>query len=120
MKMSAAVRVVAGFVAVAAAAGFTGWRWRASEASRPPRFESAIPDLDYFYMQRAGRDGRLDLRARRAAVAHARMLTQRAELAPRALAAGEWTLRGPVNVGGRVADIAGDPADPQKLYVGAA
>ena len=84
------------------------------------REDTEVPENDYFYLQRVSRDGRLNLQARAAAMLHARQL--RARLAARSSldATGSWKLRGPLNVGGRVADLVGDPADASKFYVGAA
>ena len=83
--------------------------------------DDEVAENDYFYLQRVSRDGRIDLQARSRALFHARLLKARAAMAPSSLAAtGAWQQRGPLNVGGRVADIVGDPVDANKFYVGAA
>jgi photosystem II stability/assembly factor-like uncharacterized protein len=82
--------------------------------------EREVPENDYFYLQRVSRDGRFDLHARKQAVAQARVLKARALSTTGLAAAGEWEQRGPLNVGGRVTDLAGDPVDANKFYVGAA
>jgi photosystem II stability/assembly factor-like uncharacterized protein len=79
-----------------------------------------VPDNDYFYLQRVSRDGRIDVEARTRAVAHARLLKARAMTMSSLAAVGQWEQRGPLNVGGRVADLIGDPLDASKFYVGAA
>ena len=85
------------------------------------RDDDEVADNDYFYLQRVSRDGRIDPQARSRALFHARLLKARAALAPSSLAAvGAWQQRGPLNVGGRVADLVGDPVDAGKFYVGAA
>ncbi|HSR99390.1 MAG TPA: hypothetical protein VLM79_20200 [Kofleriaceae bacterium] len=84
--------------------------------------DKEVADNDYFYLQRVSRDGRIDLRARSRAIAHARLLKARAmAMAASSFApVGQWEQRGPLNVGGRVADVVGDPLDANKFYVGAA
>ncbi|HEY0988480.1 MAG TPA: hypothetical protein VGD80_15555 [Kofleriaceae bacterium] len=85
------------------------------------RDDDEVAENDYFYLQRVSRDGRIDLQARSRALFHARLLKARAAMAPSSLAAaGAWQQRGPLNIGGRVADIVGDPVDASKFYVGAA
>jgi photosystem II stability/assembly factor-like uncharacterized protein len=79
-----------------------------------------VPDNDYFYLQRVSRDGRLNVHARAQAMTHARFLRARLIAFSGLDAAGEWELRGPLNVGGRVTDLVGDPANANKFYVGAA
>jgi len=79
-----------------------------------------VPENDYFYLQRVSRDGRIDVQARTRAVLHARLIKARMMARTGLDALGTWQLRGPLNVGGRVADLAGDPADANKFYVGAA
>jgi hypothetical protein len=86
----------------------------ASHAAGP----APVPENDYFYLQRVSRDGTVNLKARREALKQARVLRESRADSP--LAAGEWELRGPLNVGGRVSDIVGDPQNPNKFYVGAA
>jgi photosystem II stability/assembly factor-like uncharacterized protein len=81
--------------------------------------DGEVPDNDYFYLQRASRDGRVGLEARSRAMIHARLLKARAAMMP-SLVDVEWVQRGPLNVGGRVSDLVGDPADTNKFYVGAA
>jgi hypothetical protein len=84
------------------------------------RDDDAVPDNDYFYLQRVSRDGRLNVLARSRAMSHARLLRARLVALSGLDAAGTWQLRGPVNVGGRVTDVVGDPANASKFYVGAA
>jgi photosystem II stability/assembly factor-like uncharacterized protein len=84
------------------------------------REEDEVPENDYFYLQRVSRDGRLNVQARAQALLHARVLKARRAAVSRLDAEGEWELRGPLNVGGRVADLVGDPVDANKFYVGAA
>jgi photosystem II stability/assembly factor-like uncharacterized protein len=79
-----------------------------------------VPENDYFYLQRLSRDGKLNVHARAQALIHARFMRARLVAFSGLDAAGEWELRGPLNVGGRVADIVGDPANANKFYVGAA
>jgi len=80
----------------------------------------AVPDNDYFYLQRVARDGRINVHARSQAMLHARLLRARMIAMSGLDAAGTWALRGPINVGGRVTDVVGDPANANKFYVGAA
>jgi photosystem II stability/assembly factor-like uncharacterized protein len=87
---------------------------------RDEREADEVPENDYFYLQRVARDGRLNVLARSQAVLHARLLRARSVALTGVEAAGEWELRGPLNVGGRVADLVGDPVDANKFYVGAA
>ncbi|HSR99284.1 MAG TPA: hypothetical protein VLM79_19670, partial [Kofleriaceae bacterium] len=82
--------------------------------------ESEAPDDDYFYLQRRLPDGRINLLARSRAVTHARFLRARGIAFTGLDAEGTWVLRGPLNVGGRVVDVVGDPANANKLYVGSA
>jgi photosystem II stability/assembly factor-like uncharacterized protein len=79
-----------------------------------------VPDNDYFYLQRRSHDGRINILARSQALLHARLLRARLVAMSGLDAAGTWELRGPLNVGGRVTDVVGDPVDASKLYVGAA
>ncbi|HET7506663.1 MAG TPA: hypothetical protein VFK02_36835 [Kofleriaceae bacterium] len=79
-----------------------------------------VPENDYFYLQRVSRDGRIDLQARAGALLHARLMKARTAALSSVDAASVWQLRGPLNVGGRVADLVGDPTDASKFYVGAA
>jgi photosystem II stability/assembly factor-like uncharacterized protein len=84
------------------------------------RDDDEVPENDYFYLQRVSRDGRLNIEARSRALLHARLLKARTIAMTGLDAAGEWEQRGPLNVGGRVADLVGDPVDANKFYVGAA
>lgn len=84
------------------------------------RDNDAIAENDYFYLQRRLPDGRINLQARARALAHARGLRARLMLATGLDAAGTWQLRGPLNIGGRVTDVVGDPANANKFYVGSA
>jgi hypothetical protein len=84
------------------------------------RDDDAVPDNDYFYLQRLSPDGRLNVHARSQALIHARMLRARLVAFTGLDAEGTWELRGPINVGGRVTDVIGDPANASKFYVGAA
>ncbi|HYU15591.1 MAG TPA: hypothetical protein VEL05_05960, partial [Candidatus Acidoferrum sp.] len=84
------------------------------------REREEVPDNDYFYLQRVSRDGRLNLQARSRALIHARLMRARLVAQTGIDAVGEWQLRGPLNVGGRVADLVGDPVNAGKFYVGAA
>jgi photosystem II stability/assembly factor-like uncharacterized protein len=97
---------------------------RVREPREPAEREDEVPENDYFYLQRISHDGKLDgkvdVQVRSRAIAHARTLKARAATLSSLDAAGEWVLRGPLNVGGRVADLVGDPADASKFYVGAA
>ncbi|HEY0482638.1 MAG TPA: hypothetical protein VGD37_34185, partial [Kofleriaceae bacterium] len=83
------------------------------------REDDGVPENDYFYLQRVSRDGKIDVQARPRAVLQARLLRART-VAFSGLDVGRWQLRGPLNVGGRVADVVGDPANASKFYVGAA
>ena len=105
-------------VALAAASAACDRHHEATEATE--RDEAEVPDNDYFYLQRVSRDGRLNLAARPQALHQARLLAARARAAATTDAAATRQLRGPLNVGGRVTDLAGDPADANKFYVGAA
>jgi photosystem II stability/assembly factor-like uncharacterized protein len=91
-----------------------------STATAEERDDDFVPDNDYFYLQRVSRDGRLNVHARAQAMAHARFLRARLVAFSGLDAAGEWETRGPFNVGGRVTDLVGDPANANKFYVGAA
>jgi photosystem II stability/assembly factor-like uncharacterized protein len=84
------------------------------------REDDDVPENDYFYLQRVSHDGRLNLQARSRALLHARLIRARMVALSGLDAAGTWELRGPLNVGGRVADLIGDPVDANKFYVGAA
>ncbi|HMG53317.1 MAG TPA: hypothetical protein VK601_07540 [Kofleriaceae bacterium] len=80
----------------------------------------ADADVDYFYLQRRLPDGRINMQARARALAHARLLRARLMATTGLDAAGIWQLRGPLNIGGRVTDVIGDPANANKFYVGSA
>jgi hypothetical protein len=82
--------------------------------------DDPVADGDYFYLQRRLPDGRINLQARARALAHARLLRARLIATTGLDAAGVWQLRGPINVGGRVTDVVGDPANANKFYAGAA
>jgi hypothetical protein len=82
--------------------------------------DDPIAENDYFYLQRRLPDGRINLMARTRALAHARLLRARLMATTGLDAAGAWQLRGPVNVGGRVTDVVGDPANASKFYVASA
>src|SRR5215510_1993695 len=82
--------------------------------------DEGVPDDDYFYLQRRLPDGRINLLARARAMAHARFLRARRIAFSGLDAEGTWVLRGPLNVGGRVTDVIGDPASANKIYVGSA
>lgn len=84
------------------------------------RDSDADPDDDYFYLQRRLPDGRINVQARFRALAHARLLRARKIAFTGLDAEGTWQLKGPLNVGGRVTDVIGDPASASKFYVGAA
>lgn len=84
------------------------------------RDREAPGDNDYLYLQRRLPDGRINLQAHARALAHARLLRARLVATTGLDAAGVWQLRGPINVGGRVTDVVGDPANASKFYVGAA
>jgi hypothetical protein len=75
---------------------------------------------DYFYLQRRLRDGRIDPLAHHRALAHARLMRAKLVATTGLDAAGTWQLRGPINVGGRVTDVVGDPANASKFYVASA
>src|SRR5690349_124400 len=77
-----------------------------------------VPENDYFYLQRASRDGRINVMARPQALLHAKLIKARVVAQASFAATGQWELRGPLNVGGRVADLIGDPVDANKFYVG--
>ena len=91
-----------------------------STATAEDHDEDEVPGNEYLYLQRRSRDGRFNEHARAQALIHARFLRARLVAFSGLDAAGEWELRGPLNVGGRVADIVGDPANANKFYVGAA
>jgi photosystem II stability/assembly factor-like uncharacterized protein len=75
---------------------------------------------DYFYLQRRLPDGSINVLSRARAMTHARFLRARVIAFSGLDAAGTWQLRGPLNVGGRVTDVVGDPANASKFYVGSA
>ena len=79
-----------------------------------------IANDDYFYLQRRMPDGRINVQARFRALTHARFMRARTIAFSGLDAAGTWQLEGPLNVGGRVPDVVGDPANASKFYVGAA
>jgi photosystem II stability/assembly factor-like uncharacterized protein len=81
--------------------------------------EDAMLD-DYFYLQRRLPDGRMNVLQRARALTHARFLRARTIAFTGLDAEGTWVLRGPLNVGGRITDVVGDPANASKFYVGAA
>jgi hypothetical protein len=93
---------------------------RDRDRDRDREEDDPVADGDYFYLQRRLPDGRINLQARAPALAHARLLRARLMAMTGLDAAGVWQLRGPVNVGGRVTDVVGDPANANKFYVGAA
>jgi hypothetical protein len=82
--------------------------------------DGPIAENDYFYLQRRLPDGRINLQARGRALAHARLLRASLVATTGLDASGTWQLRGPINVGGRVTDVVGDPANANKFYVGSA
>src|SRR5262249_4683859 len=67
------------------------------------RDDSEVPENDYFYLQRISHDGKLDgkvdVQVRARAILHARTLKARITATSSLDAAGEWVLRGPLNVG---------------------
>ena len=77
-------------------------------------------DNDYLYLQRRLPDGRINLQAHSRALAHARLLRARLLATSGLDATGVWQLRGPINIGGRVTDLVGDPANASKFYVASA
>jgi hypothetical protein len=79
-----------------------------------------IAENDYFYLQRRLPDGRINLQARSRALSHARLLRAQLMATTGLDAVGVWQLRGPINVGGRVTDLIGDPANANKFYVASA
>ena len=107
-------------IAVVASASACGKHRELVEHDGDGDGDGDVPENDYFYLQRVSRDGRIDVQARSRALAHARLIRARMIAMSGLDAAGTWQLRGPLNVGGRVADIAGDPVDANKFYVGAA
>jgi len=90
------------------------------EAGEIEEREHEGPEDDYFYLQRRLPDGRINLTARSRAITHARFLRARLIAFSGLDAEGTWVLRGPLNVGGRITDVIGDPANASKFYVGSA
>src|ERR1043166_3656084 len=90
------------------------------ESELEERGSAGVAENDYFYLQRRLRDGRINVLQRTTAMTHARLLRARVIAFSGLDAAGTWELRGPLNVGGRVTDVIGDPANASKFYVGAA
>jgi hypothetical protein len=118
-------------IAVVAIASSFGWHREApgreadrdddQDLDRDEADEAEDPGAnDYFYLQRRLPDGRINPQAHARALAHARLLRARLMATSGLDAAGVWQLRGPVNVGGRVTDVVGDPANANKFYVGSA
>ncbi len=85
-------------------------------AEPPPRGPDQRPS-EWAFLQRAFPYGRWDADAYRAAVAQAQALRAASK---RGAALGAWQFAGPSNVGGRVVDVAFDPANPRVVYAAAA
>src|SRR5918999_478260 len=79
----------------------------------------AEPD-DYFIFQRSTRGGVPESSDFTRAVRQARELRSDTATAQAAQRAAAWTLEGPTNIGGRLADLAVDPTRPDTVYVAAA
>ncbi len=104
------------------------------QAGREEPREHHPPDAptDFFYMQRVGPSGTINVAAQRAAFAQARALRETAsargtasgsaasESAAGKANAAPWIALGPTNIGGRITDIIADPANPDIAYVAAA
>jgi photosystem II stability/assembly factor-like uncharacterized protein len=71
------------------------------------------------WLQRANPDGSIPATAFQDAVARARQIGQDTRARMPQLAAVQWQLRGPDNIGGRLIDVAVDPVSPDVVYVAA-
>jgi photosystem II stability/assembly factor-like uncharacterized protein len=87
------------------------------EAEEEEGLGPAEPD-DYFLLQRSRRGDLPSSGDFRRAVRQAREI--RAATADAAQRAAAWTLEGPTNIGGRLVDLAVEPANPDTVYVAAA
>jgi photosystem II stability/assembly factor-like uncharacterized protein len=78
-------------------------------ARRAAEIEGELPN-DWFLRQRMGPAGQIPVRARSRAL----------EAASLSASAGTWSQAGPLNIGGRIAALAVDPNDPNRIWLGAA
>ncbi|HEX9823353.1 MAG TPA: glycosyl hydrolase [Actinomycetota bacterium] len=81
--------------------------------------ELTEPD-DWMFAQRTFPTDELPARAFERAVAQAEVLEQQTAEQDPALAAAEWGLVGPTNIGGRVVDLAVDPTTPGTVFAAVA
>lgn len=127
-RLRAVTRLVGVLLVVGATGAIVGRRLATRAPSAEPREREAAagqggPDAptDWFYMQRAFPSGVIDREARPRALRQARALRDAGPEGGAEKAAAEaWDFLGPVNIGGRITDVVADPADPTRVFVGAA
>ncbi|MEA2434717.1 MAG: hypothetical protein QOG54_2174 [Actinomycetota bacterium] len=82
--------------------------------------EPNSPGPDWLVNQRAGKSGSISVHAYSRALRQAKAAERRTIAEAPDLAAAEWQLMGPTNIGGRVNDVAVDPTLPDTVYAATA
>lgn len=107
----------------AAGGGLRGFDDLVSEAESESEEElkgPLSPVGDWLYSQRAGARGAVTARSYARALDQAARLGERTERVALELAEASWTLMGPTNIGGRVAEVAIDPTSANTVYAATA
>ncbi len=88
-----------------------------SSCQKEPQIPENTPDYPgvYMYNQRAYPDNYINKKAIKKAIVQTKNALARKDNTTT-----NWQLKGPVNIGGRVTDIAIDPADENTVYIGTA
>jgi photosystem II stability/assembly factor-like uncharacterized protein len=81
--------------------------------------ENPAAPAEWMWLQRANADGSIPPTAYRDALAQARSIGADTGRSAPELAGAKWQLLGPGNIGGRLIDVAPDPAKPGTVYVAA-
>lgn len=89
-------------------------------AGEDPSSEPNAPGPDWLVNQRSGGDGVVSFREYRRALRQAQDSEQRTLAEAPEIADAEWSLMGPTNIGGRVADLAIDPVLDDTVYAATA
>lgn len=85
-----------------------------------PRTEPDAPGPDWIINQRTGKDGTVSLHDFKRALSQSQDAEQRTLTEAPEIAAADWALMGPTNIGGRVADVAVDPTVADTVYTATA
>jgi photosystem II stability/assembly factor-like uncharacterized protein len=113
------VGVVVAVVVAAAVVLVTGGDGARMLAAEEEADENPAEPAEWMWLQRANPDGSIPATAFQDAVARARQIGQDTRARMPQLAAVQWQLRGPDNIGGRLIDVAVDPVSPDVVYVAA-